>query len=200
MRIGMRGLWTLAMALIAVAVVAVAALSLAQMYGRPAAKDYSYDYYLLKRAAAAAPKVQVEIPSLGQCPEPGVNQTVVYVYQGRAVGFAADWRRGDLRYYFYLCTAYRRPAITAKGERAHLYLSYVKHGLDPLPALIVTDELGRDVSHSLVAELNRDGSLAVPVLVAVVPQGVGFCVYDYPFGGCIWSDNTQTDQIFPPVS
>ena len=182
----MRGLWTLATALVAVGVVVAAALALAQMYGRVAAKDYSYEYYLLKRAAAAAPRAQVQVSSLGQCPEPGVNQTVVYVYQGRAVGFAADWRRGELRYYFYLCLSARASAVTARGERAYVYYAVVKHGVDPLPSLNVTDGLGRKVTYSLVARLNRDGSVAAPVLTVLAPGDVGFCAYDYPFGGCVW--------------
>jgi len=185
MRVAVRGLWTLAMALIAVAVVATTALALAQMYGRVAAKDYSYDYYLLKKAAAAATPVQVSA-SLGQCPEPGVNQTVVYVYQGRAIGFAADWRRGDLRYYFYLCLSARTSAVTARGERAYVYYAVVKHGLDPLPALNVTDGLGRKVTYSLVARLGQGGSVAASVLTVLAPGDVGFCAYDYPFGGCVW--------------
>jgi len=173
------------MALIAVAVVAVTALAPAQMYGRPAAKDYSYDYYLLKRAAASAAPVQVPA-SLGSCPEPGVNQTVVYVYQGRTIGFAADWRRGDVRYYFYLCLSARTFAVTARGEWAYVYYAVVKHGVDPLPALNVTDGLGRRVTYSIVARIGQDGSMAAPVLVVLAPGDVGFCAYDYPFGGCVW--------------
>jgi len=181
----MRGLWTLAMALLAAAVVAAAALALAQMYGRPAAKDYSYEYYLLKRAAAAAPRTQVQVPSLGQCPEPGVNQTVVYVYQGRAVGFAADWRRGGVRYYFYLCLIDRTSVLTAKGELAYVYYAVVKHGVDPLPALNVADGLGRRATYSLVAKIGQDGSVAAPALIVLAPGDAGFCAYDYPFGGCV---------------
>jgi len=181
-----RGLWTLAMALIAVAVVAVTTLALAQMYGRVAAKDYSYDYYLLKRAAASAAPMLVQVSSLGSCPEPGVNQTVVYVYQGRAIGFAADWRRGNLRYYFYLCLSARTSAVTARGEPAYVYYATVKHGVDPLPALNVTDGLGRKVTYSIVARIGQDGSVAAPVLTVLAPGDVGFCAYDYPFGGCVW--------------
>jgi len=181
-----RGLWTLAMALIAVAVVAMAALALAQMYGRVVAKDYSYDYYLLKLAATTAPRAQVPA-SLGQCPEPGVNQTVAYVDgSGRTIGFAADWRRGGLRYYFYLCLSDYVRAVTAKGERAHVYYAVVKHGVDPLPALNVTDGLGRRVPYSLAARLGQGGAVAAPVLTVLAPEDVGFCAYDYPFGGCVW--------------
>jgi len=181
-----RGLWTLATALVAVGVVAAAALALAQMYGGVAAKDYSYEYYLLKRAAASASPVQVQVSSLGQCPEPGVNQTAVYVYQGRAVGFAADWRRGGVRYYFYLCLSARTSAVTARGERAYVYYAAVKHGVDPLPALNVTDGLGRRVPYAIVARLGQGGSVAAPVLTVLAPGDVGFCAYDYPFGGCVW--------------
>jgi len=181
-----RGLWTLAVALIAVAVVATTALALAQMYGRVVAKDYSYEYYLLKRAAATAPRAQVSVSSLGQCPEPGVNQTVVYVYQGRTIGFAADWRRGEVRYYFYLCLSARTFAVTARGEPAYVYYAVVKHGVDPLPSLNVTDGLGRKVTYALVAKLGQGGSMAAPVLTVLAPGDVGFCAYDYPFGGCVW--------------
>jgi len=183
------------MALVAVAVVSFAALALVQMYGKPVTRNYSYEYYLLKREAATAAPVQIPA-SPGECPEPGADQVVVYVYRGRTIGFAVNLSRGDVQYYFYLCLIADAPVITARGERGHLYYAYVKHGLDPLPALSVTDRLGRMLTYALVAKLDQDGSLAVPVLVVLAPGDGGFCVYDYPFGGCIL-DNTQDN---PPVS
>jgi len=170
----MRGLWTLAMALIAVAVVAVAALALASMYPKAKLYDVAADYYAAK-AMARHITDNAYVPLRAVCPQAGVNETIWFFYtndtasspfnplpaQVGAVkvwkGMSA-WRRlpSGVDYFIYLCLYDVQEVVTARGQRAYLFKILVMHGLDPLPALEAYDEAtGAKTAYAIVAPFNR---------------------------------------------
>jgi len=156
----MRGLWTLAMALIAVAVVTAAALALASMYPKAKLYDVAADYYAAKEAAKYITDT-ASLPLQAVCPQASVGQTIRYVYANGTTqvekGVSA-WRRlpSGVDYFIYLCLYDIQEVVTARGQKAYLFKILIMHGLDPLPALEVYDEAtGAKTTYAIVAPFNR---------------------------------------------
>jgi len=198
----MRGLWTLAMALIAVAVVTAAALALASMYPKAQLYDVAADYYAAKDMAKYITDT-VNLPLRAVCPQAGVGQTIRYVYANSTTqvekGVSA-WRRlpSGVDYFIYLCLYDIQEVVTARGQRAYLFKVLVMHGLDPLPALEVYDEATRaKTAYAIVAPFNRyywltwgnttlsaiGGSDVPPFVNATLYVLPNYTVYTMNYGG-----------------